>query len=185
MEVEVRAKIKNFPGLKRKLKAMGAKFGRVLNQKDLIFYPEEAIRKKAQKSGDIILRIRDENGKGFFGLKGLTDRKGVWLEHEFLVDNPREARAMIETLGFRRLITLEKKRVSGRLGKIIFCLDEIKSLGNYLEMEIITTRKRSQEAQEKIKKIFSRLGIDKRDFVRLGYPQIILKKKGWRFSGER
>jgi adenylate cyclase class 2 len=185
MEVEVRAKVKNFLTLRRKLKAMGAKFGSVLNQKDWLFYPKGAIKTKSQKSGDYLLRVRSENGQHFLTYKGLTERKGVWVEYEFGIDNPQEARKLIEAMGFGLALILEKKRIPGKLGKIVFCLDQIKGLGNFIEMEIITGKKKSKEAQQKIRQIFSQLGIDKGDLVRIGYPQIILKKRGWRFTGER
>jgi adenylate cyclase class 2 len=185
MEVEVKSKVKNFPTLRRKLKAMGAKFGSVLNQTDRLFYPREAIKTKAQKSGDYLLRIRNEDGKHFLAYKGLTERKGVWVEYEFGIDNPQEARKLIEAMGFGLALILKKKRIPGKLGKIVFCLDQIKGLGDFIEMEIITGKGKSKEAQQKIMQIFSQLGIDKGDFVRIGYPQIILKRKGWRFTGEK
>ncbi len=185
MEVEVKAKVKNLSTLRRKLKAMRAQFGSVLNQKDWLFYHREAIKTKSQKSGDYLLRIRSENGKHFLAYKGLTERKGVWVEYEFGIDSPQEARRLIEAMGFGLALILEKKRIPGKLGKIVFCLDQIKGLGDFIEMEIITGKEKGKEAQQKIMQIFSQLGIDKRNFVRIGYPQIILKKRGWRFTGER
>jgi len=185
MEVEVRAKVKDPASLKRKLKRLGAKFGRDLAQKDWLFYSQEAIRTKKQRPGNFLIRIRSQNSKYFLALKGLTNRKGVWEEYEMAIDDPKQARKMVERMGLNLVLVFEKKRTPGKLGKIVFCLDQVKHLGSYLEMEIITTKERGKAAQQKIKEIFQKLGIDKKDTVRLGYPQIILAKKGWRFLGER
>ncbi|MBZ9572206.1 class IV adenylate cyclase [Patescibacteria group bacterium] len=182
MEIEIRAKIENLTNLKKKLINLGATLGTQRRQFDVI-YKKKGEEGTDQGPGSYILRIRDSDKGKFLTFKALTERRGVWEEYELKIDNVKEAKKILEKIGFIKALTLTKERTPGKLDEFNFNLDNIKELGSYIEVELIDDDGR--KAQEKIKQLLFKLGISENQLERRGYPEIIFEAQGMRFNGQK
>ena len=113
----------------------------------------------------------------------MTDRYGVWDEHEVEIDDHEEMKKILEKSRFILAYTVIKERVSGKLKEFSFNLDKVKDLGYYIEMELISND--GKAAQEKIKSFLLKLGISTDQLERKGYPEIMAAKKGFHSKGQR
>lgn len=182
MEVEIRAKIENLTDLKERLIDLGAEFGVQRKQFDAI-YKRKGKERDTQGPGSYILRIRDSDNGKFLTFKALTERQGAWEEYELEIDNVKEAKKILQRIDFVEVLTLTKERISGKLGEFNFNLDNIKELGSYIEVELISNN--SKEAQDKIKQFLFRLGISEEQLERRGYVEIIFESLGVKSSGQK
>ena len=181
MEVEVKAKVENLDEIRTILESMGATFTGKLYQKDSVnkLKGEE----KNVEPGSFMLRIREERDKNYLTFKAFTDRFGAWEEYETEILDPREMDKILKRVGFVTVMTLTKEREPGKIGKYSFNLDKIKELGDYIEVEIISDD--SKSAQEEIMKFLKSLGINKDQFERRGYPEIVYAKEGIFSKGQK
>ena len=88
-------------------------------------------------STDEALRIREEEGKSFITYKGPkldADTKSREELEVPLVD-PKDLGALLLRLGFEPVAVVEKRRRGYFLGTLEVCVDEVKGLGHFLEVE--------------------------------------------------
>lgn len=86
---------------------------------------------------DEALRIREEEGKSFITYKGPkldADTKSREELEVPLVD-PKDLGALLLRLGFEPVAVVEKRRRGYYLGTLEVCVDEVKGLGHFLEVE--------------------------------------------------
>lgn len=179
-EIEVKVKIENISGLKKKLEEKGVVWGKPRIQVDK-YYRLKKLLHEVQKPGSYIIRIREEE-KAFLTLKGLTERYGVWDELETEISKPDQLEKILERIGYVNVVTLHKRRTSGKYGKFSLEIDEIKELGDYLEAEAIGTE--GERLQKEITEFFISLDLNKSNIERRGYPEIVLQDQGERYEGQ-
>lgn len=180
-EIEVKVKIDNILQLKKELKKLGAVFSLPKQQTDT-YYRLKNLINQTQKPGSYIIRIRQSN-KFYLTLKAFTSRYGVWEEYETAVENPQELERILKRIGFVRVLTIHKRRTSVKLNGFNLEIDEIKELGNYLEVEVQGTN--GKKIQEEIKNFFLKLNLPEENIERRGYPEILLEARGFKFEGQR
>lgn len=180
MEIETKFKTKNLEAIKKKLVKLGAVFSDEVDQKDE-WYRWKGQELASQHPGSFMIRIRNQNGVFYFGTKELTNKTGVWIEYELQISDAEEMKKIINQLGFTKVFTLTKKRIPGRLEEFGLCLDDVKELGKYLEVEVISDN--PDEGKEKIRQLMTRLGIDDREVEHRGYGAIILQSMGVKYEG--
>lgn len=157
-EYEVKHRILRVEQVEKGLSDLGAAFKGKKIQKDVYFsHPERDFGKS-----DEALRIRTERGKKgdacYLTYKGpkLDPEKGGKSRREIEVrtaENEEVARALLEALGFVPAGTVEKTRryyLLEREYDIEICLDSIKGLGQFLELEI---RGGGKERDEMVKAV--------------------------------
>ncbi len=179
MEVEVRAKVDDLSSIRSRLEEMGAVFGKETRQADRIF-KRRGEEKKEQGPGDFILRVRD-NHKKKFTFKGLTETTGAWEEHEVEIDDAEEMIKILERTGFAECLAMTKRRIIGKLDDFEVCLDDIKELGTYIEVELGSDN--AQEAKDMIMGLLKKLGIDESNVEHKGYVALLFEKQGVVFKG--
>ena len=182
MEVEVKAKVKDMVELKKKFEDMGASFNTPVSQVDAYFKPK-GFDEKPEGPGSWIVRIRDSNDKKTLTLKALTEILGAWVEYETAIENGEQARKILDTMGLVNVFTLNKKRSYGKIGEFEVLLDDVKELGEYLEVALESDEK--EKTREKIINFMKSAGISESDIERRGYGEIIGEKLGHRFGGMR
>jgi adenylate cyclase class 2 len=180
MEVEIKVKLKNLNSIKNKLLKLGAKIGKSKKQLDIFYKPKNKAWSTLEP-GSYILRVRESNGDKFLTFKALTSIKGAWEEYEVKIDNIRAMQKIIERLGLIKVFSLEKVRIPGRLGKFEFNLDKVKEIGSYMEIGLID--KDGIRAQNKIRELFSKLGVSENQLERRGYGEIVSAKMGIKSKG--
>jgi len=179
MEVEAKVKVQSLEAMRTKLESMGAEFHPEKRQHDSIF-KRKGHELDPQKPGDFILRVR-ESSKNFLAIKVLTDRPGVWIEHETEVADSVAAKALLEAAGFVQVLTMTKTRIPGTLEDFELCLDDIKELGTHLEIALDSHD--GHTAKKKIVELLGKLGYQEKDIIHKGYVAILFERMGVKFEG--
>src|SRR4051812_45455811 len=87
-------------------------------------------------------------------------------ETEVTVANARDMTTILEQLGFRVVLSFEKRRESWTLGGCHVELDEVPHLGTYLEIE--------GPGEEKVMKVREQLGLSDRPLVKASYIALLM-----------
>lgn len=180
MEIEVRVKVDSLERVKLELVKLGALFSYKESQEDFIFKREEDLR-AVQKAGSFLVRIRKTDTSAKFTFKALTETAGSWIEHETKISDPSEMREILLNIGFVEALQMHKEREHGSIEDINICLDSIKELGEYLELEIVSDN--VQEGKRKLSDLLKRLGYSEEEMIHDGYVAILFKKQGVVFDG--
>ena len=76
------------------------------------------------------------------------------------------------------MVTITKIRKNYRLGDLFIALDEVRNLGNFIEIEISSEdSKRYEEKVESIFKFIEKLGISRKATIRKSYLDMSFEKK--------
>jgi len=175
MEIEARVKVENLSSLKEKLEKDGAVFEKEKKQHDVLFRPKGK-EFAEQGPGDFALRIRRSGNKSILSFKALTDKAGVWIEHETEISNPDEAAEILDLIGLGKCFDMHKTRIEGKINEFVICLDDIKELGTYMEVEIIDDN--AEQAKKKIIEFLQKYGFEEKDIIHKGYVRILFEKHG-------
>jgi adenylate cyclase, class 2 len=175
IEVEVKAHAPDISDVSQKLIGIGARWIKEEFQEDLYF---NAPHKDFAKT-DEALRVRkvadDATKKTFITYKGakMDELSKTRVEIEMGVEDPLQAAAIFENLGFRPVATVKKHRIIYSLEDLIITLDRVEGAGEFVEIEKDT--REGEDYQEILKKIFAvyeKLGITD-GFERRSYLEIL------------
>ena len=183
MEIEVKVRLKDLESVKKKLVEKGAVFGKALVQEDIYFKPRGLDPNRVQGPGEFIIRIRRAGGKSMLTLKELTEILGAWKEHETSISDPTEMENILKSAGFINVFTLNKTRLLGKLGDFEICIDDVKELGRFMEVGLISEEK--EETRNRIIAFIKELGFEEKDMEKRGYGEIMGEKLGEKFDGMR
>lgn len=171
-EIEIKFQIDNIEKIKNTLLELGCEFSEELNQKDTIFVPD--INNTTSEEGKMFVRIRYVNGKTQLNLKKQSNKTIQSKEIEFEVSNFDQANDFLNTIGLKEWVTVEKKRITTKYKQFNICIDDVKRLGQFVEIEIITSEKNKTDYYEKeIIKISKELGINTNNIVNNFYDTMI------------
>ena len=114
------------------------------------------------------MRVRDildvESGRIRKSLLTLKVQKQAKLEsdeYEFAVVDGKAARQLITALGWRQVVVVDKLRAESRIHKYTVCIDEVKQLGMFIELELLTEEEvDAKTVQEDMKQFLVSLGIE-------------------------
>ncbi len=175
-EIEVKAKIHYIKNIITKLKKLGCKMSKPIIQDDIIFANNNGPFTKHQP-GENILRIRKADNKFLFTVKQSQKTEMDAIEHEIMVDNPKELYSIIKLLGYKEEVRVHKKRIKTKHKNWEICIDEVRGLGRFIEVEEITNEKAdSERVQEKLFVFLETLGIKRKDRVMSGYDTLVYSK---------
>lgn len=168
-EIEVKAKINDIVTLKKRLEDIGCIFSEALNQEDRIYFPKGKTIGNF-KLGTACMRIRDSNGVCTWNMKKALTGELDNIEHETIIDNPEEAHNIIINLGYEEAVRVSKKRLKCRYAELEICLDDVKGLGSFIEVEKLADEDSDSEAiQEQLFAFVMSIGVKREDQVLKGY----------------
>lgn len=147
-EIEIKFRVDNLDIIKDKLKQEGCILSEELYQKDTVFVP--TLSDTSNGEGKMFVRVRNVNGKSELNLKKQSSSIIQSKEIEFEVSNYDSAYDFLETIGLHKWVTVEKKRITTKYKDFNICIDEVKRLGNFIEIEILTNEEDRTEYYEKI-----------------------------------
>lgn len=100
-------------------------------------------------------------------------------EYETEISQPNELRKILEFLDFKKVITVEKEREIWNCGDLEICLDKVKNLGFFIEVEAKGNFGNSIDAKKACYKFLNKLGINvtSKNIINAGYPVLLLKYK--------
>ena len=180
IEVEIKLKIRNKTLVMDSLKTIGFLKDRYVVEKDIYYTSEhhdfaalgEALRIRKVKD---LESQRETSVITYKGAKlDLVSMTRQELETE--VEDGDTVRKILEQIGFCPVSPVEKQRLYFRKDNMTACLDDVKNLGNYLELEILTDTEKRTEALKQIEDVLESLGYSMKDTTRTSYLSMLIKK---------
>ncbi len=175
IEVEVKARVIDPKLAERSIVALGASPIGIEAQADT--YYSAPYRDFAKT--DEALRIRVQDDKYFLTYKGpkMDTVSKTRKEYEVEVNDVNCIGDILSSLGFTPVATIVKKRKKYRLGNFIISLDEVRNLGDFMEIEVCLRDSKSHEEKvESIFRLFEKLGIKRDESIRKSYLEMILER---------
>lgn len=178
VEIEIKVKVSDFNEIKKILKSKRANFVKKVHQVDEFYVP---IHRDffAKKEPTEWLRIRKNGDKSRFEYdrsKDIGTPKEVVHEYEIEISNAKTLRQILVFLDFKSRYTIDKVREYRRLGDYEFCLDKVKGLGNFLEVELVNNR--SGKTFSDLYKFIDKLDIKYQKYPFRSYVSALRDKKG-------
>lgn len=183
IEVEIKVKIENIDRIKEELVNRG-KLVKSIRQVDEYYVPHHRDF-FAQKPFPVEwLRIRTNPDKSIFEYdKSINkDEKGEQeyaIEYETEVSHPEELRKILGFLDFKKKIIVDKEREIWDCEKLEVCIDKVKDLGLFIEVEAKGEFNSTNEAKKACISFLEELGVDLSvtEPINNGYPVLLLDKK--------
>jgi adenylate cyclase class 2 len=158
-EIEIKVRFDNLEQIVEKFKEIGCVFSEPKRQEDIIFLDAKMTEYKIVE-GTIVLRIRNENGKYTFTIKQQLGRDLSSKEYEVEISNATSMYAMLQLMGFKELVRVNKTRLKGKYKSYNLCIDNVERLGNFLEIECLTERTDYEVVQNEMLTFLKEIGID-------------------------
>ena len=182
IEVEIKLKIRDKNRLIESLRDVGFQQGDLVLESDVYYTSRHHDFEKLDEA----LRIRSIQNLStgekssvitFKGAK--TDKRSMTRkELETEVGDPKIAREILESIGFTPVPSVEKERQHFYMQKITACVDRVKNLGDYLELEkIVDVEEEKTEALQELEEVLQRLGYSMEDTTRTSYLSMLMKQK--------
>jgi adenylate cyclase, class 2 len=175
-EIEVKAKLLNRKLIMKRLNSLGCNFSKAISQQDVI-YTQRAGSLEKFKSNDLYLRIRIKNkNKAIFTLKKNGINGTDKIEYETEIEFPLEMENILLLMGYKEAVKVDKIRMTTKYKGFEICIDEVKNLGSFIEMEKLTKKGDSEKIQEQMFKFLESIGIKKEDRIKVGYDVLMLSR---------
>ena len=158
-EIEIKVKIDDKDHIIRELEKQGCKFSDEKHQIDTIFLDKSA-KDFNIKPGMIVLRIRTIGDKHLITLKQRGVQSIESKEIEFGVSDSSLCKELIENLGYKEMVTVDKKRITTKYKGYNICIDEVKDLGCFIEIEIYDKNIPINEANQLLLNLVKELNLD-------------------------
>ncbi len=168
MEVEIKAKANN-KIISYIRKRMG--IPEILIQRD-IYYDHPC---KDYAESDEAVRVRYENDEVFITYKGpKIDRTTKTREEiEFQVPDGENAESFLERLGFIKKIEVVKERRLYHYEGMEICLDDVKGLGKFIEIE---KQGEPDVERPKVLELAKEMGL--KELITLSYMEMLMESSG-------
>jgi adenylate cyclase class 2 len=183
-EVELKFPLAEPAAVTARLNALGAVAGPAIEQRDVYYnHPQRDFAQTNEA-----LRIRTVGPQNWITYKGPLIDTQTKTRRELEVgfsDGPEAARDLAElwqTLGFRQVRTVDKRRIPFHLGwrgrdwEVV--LDEVAGLGNFLEIETLADESERDAARDALLELAKELQLAGAE--RRSYLEMLLEKEGRR-----
>ncbi|OHA23028.1 MAG: hypothetical protein A3G52_02020 [Candidatus Taylorbacteria bacterium RIFCSPLOWO2_12_FULL_43_20] len=184
IEIEIKVKIDDIEGVRKKVNNLG-KLIKSIDQIDDYYIPCHRDFFAEKPHPVEWLRIRSNPDKTIFEYDRSINKNENGIqeyaeEYESEISNPNEFKQILKFLNFRHVITVNKQREYWMCGNVEVALDQIKGLGNFIEVEAKGDFNTATEARNTCVRFLENLGIKDVDNIQInnGYPQLILKNLG-------
>lgn len=181
IEVEIKLKIRDRDKLMEDLRAIDFKQGDLVSESDIYYTSQHHDFEKMDEA----LRIRSIRNLSTGETSSVITFKGAKTDNcsmtrkelETEVGDSEIAREILESIGFTPVPAVEKERQNFYKQKITACVDRVKNLGEYLELEkIVDTEEEKTEALKELEEVLQRLGYSMEDTTRISYLSMLMKK---------
>ena len=177
-EIEVKAKLKDKDSFLEAAKKLGIQFGDIVFQEDKTY---ETTLPYGDSNWNIF-RLRKQGNKTILTMKHkASTRSRDNYEYETIIENEDETIKILERLGYKFGIGINKKRRIAKYNDLELCLDEIEKLGSFVEVEKLANDDADVDIiQSELWNLLNKLGIVDSDRVHKGYDTLMheLEKSG-------
>jgi adenylate cyclase class 2 len=176
-EIEVKAKVENFNSIITKLESMDITLSGPITQNDETFVDNNYGDYDKFQSGQNVLRIRESNGKFIFTLKQPQSNDLDCIEKETEISNPEEFKDALLLMGYKTGVEIHKVRRKAKYKDYEICLDDVKEIGKFIEIEKITDEEDAGAVQNELLDFLGSLGVNRSAKVLNGYDTLVYRKK--------
>ena len=174
-EIEVKAKVKNSDLLLKRLKELGTKLSDPVSQNDIVYAFGDWESNQSINDRNI-LRIRQEDGRALLTLKRPGINELDSREEESEVSNPNAVEAMLLLMNYREVVRVSKVRRTANHEGMQICLDEVRGLGTFVEVERMVDEGNTEAIQEELFQFLEQSGISRDQRVLQGYDSLVKLK---------
>ena len=168
-EIEFKFRVKDKKKIDNTFKKLNCKFSE-LHQCDHI-YVKNGINNFNILLGENVLRIREQNGVNYITLKQRLNH----LEYETIVEDSNVINNIFITLGYHKLVEVDKYRKETNIKGFNITVDEVDRLGSFVEIEKLTENEEEiEKIKDEILKFASELGFYENDIEKEKYDAMIL-----------
>lgn len=170
IEIEAKLKVDSHKGIERNLRKSGARF--LAGQQQTDYYFDDS--KSSFTKKDSCLRLRKQaissSEKYFLAYKGPKQKSNFKKRTEIEIEtsNFDKTKAILQILGYRQAIIVEKRRKLWKINRCLVALDDVKKLGNFVEIE--------GPDDKRIKKVQKLLGLDEAIHIKKSYADLLSQK---------
>lgn len=176
IEVEIRFVVKEPEQCRLRLREVS----RLVGTKDQVDeYFEHPCRTFIGKNFKEYLRVRTTDGKASLEYHQCIieeNRKSHTIEKESEIRDPATIKQILLDLGFKTSVIIKKRRETFETDKFIICLDEVKGLGNFLEIEAKKLFGSIEETKKECEKFAKILNPTLEKPPEGGYPDLLARK---------
>jgi adenylate cyclase class 2 len=159
-EVEVKFQIRDPEALLAALKTRSIPVGDSVHQDDQAYAPL-GWRFGDDKLGVTFLRLRTTEGRHTFTLKQPAENAQSCIEHETEIADRDQMHQAILAMGFYPTVKIAKTRRTATVGGIEICIDELESVGWFLELErMIPASSSAVRVQRELAEFVADLGVE-------------------------
>jgi predicted adenylyl cyclase CyaB len=101
----------------------------------------------------------------------------AWLEHETGLTSYEEGKMILEAIGFKSFFEFKKNRYSFQDANIHVCLEDIENFQPAIEIEIMTTEDKVQEAKDALIQYMESNNISKENLVKKSITNILMRER--------
>lgn len=170
--IENEVKVKVTEEIEKRLRELFEFIGEEVHEDIYFNAPDRDFRKS-----DEALRLRKAGEKIFLTYKGAKKGSRVKSRNEIQVEvsDFERARELLKSLGYSEFIRIRKRRKIFRRDDVTVCLDDVESLGSFLEVEVLGDD--VERAERKIEEVLKELGLSERERITESYLELLLKLK--------
>ncbi len=180
-EIEIKLKAPNLEEVTKKLISLGCKISEPTTQKDINFVHINDIKWFESNGGDWLYpRLRIQKGKPLiFTVKKPIQNEMDCIEHELEINSEEELRGIMNLFNYREGVTVEKTRRKCVLNDYTITLDQVKNLGDFIEIEKVVKDGDAEKIQSEMFEFAKdNFGLEKDNEIMKGYDILIhLNKK--------
>jgi adenylate cyclase class 2 len=173
LEIEAKVRVEKLEPIAEKLRQWGAEFLQTVREEDLYFDSGDGVI--LQKDCGLRIRKRDSQAPNLKSQIFLTYKgprgKSIFKsrqESQVELDDFDTMKIILLSLGYKERLTVEKTRQLWHLDNCEICLDDVRQLGTFVEVE--------GPDEKTIEVILEKLGLDKNDHIPKGYANMTAKK---------
>lgn len=166
--IEIKARVKNFEVLKRKIEDLYQINAEEIFQIDTFFKIEKGrlkLRVFSNTKGELIYYLRNN----YAGPK----RSDYYI---YKTDNPEELKKLLEmSLGIRGVV--RKKRLLFLVDNTRIHLDEVENLGSFIELEVVLSPEQTETEGKLIAENYMKdMNIKESDLINIAYIELLEKQ---------
>lgn len=155
-EVEVKYRIEDASKMKRLLDQKCKFLRREDQQDEVLLFNKSSFDDFVQ--GEAVMRVRSINNKSILTMKKYVSQDSS-QEYECEISSKSEVIGILKGIGFRTVVEINKVREVYSYDDVTVVLDEVEGLGSFLEIEIVCSEEKKDEALERVKLVSKQLGL--------------------------
>lgn len=174
-EIEVKAKLIDKDGFLKAAQKLGIQFSDIVVQEDKTYETELPYDDPNWN----IFRLRKQDNKVILTMKHkASTRSRDNYEYETVVEDENETIKILQRLGYKFGVDINKKRRIAKYNGLELCLDDVEQLGSFVEAEKLASDKADVDAiQFELWSLFNELGIKDTYRVHKGYDTLMHELK--------